>query len=129
MDTPIAPPPVAESVDTHRVDVRPAELVIDITGTSESNFFVGFKGGTSKGGLFVATHLNLAVGEVLAVAFTLPGIEGSQRVKCEVAWVRAQNALSNVSPGAGLKILDGDAAQYALIERFIANRPAMFYEQ
>ena len=115
-------------VDTQRVAIRPSELTTELSSTSDSNFFAGFKGGIAKGGLFLATHLNLAVGERVRVAFTLPGIELPQRVECEVAWVRTQNEQSDVPPGAGLRFITLDPEVAALIDRFMAKRPAMFYE-
>ncbi len=118
----------AHRENIHRVDARPEELEIDMTSTSDSNFFVGFKGDIARGGLFIATYLDLKVGEVLAVSLSLPGIALPQRLNCEVSWVREQNALSNVPPGAGVRFIDLAPETKALIQRFITHRPAMFYE-
>ena len=49
-------------------------LKIEVTYSSEHNFYTGFLQNVSSGGLFVATHHLASVGETVAVVFTVPGL-------------------------------------------------------
>ena len=75
------------------------ELEVDIGVHSETNFYAGFSGDVSEGGIFVATYKPLPVGTKTTVSFVMPG--GHHVVtEGEVAWVR--EAAWDVTPGMGV---------------------------
>ncbi|HEX2678812.1 MAG TPA: hypothetical protein VHM19_19300, partial [Polyangiales bacterium] len=49
------------------------KLEANVGATTESNFYVGFSGDISDGGVFVATYVTLALGAAVDVLVTLPG--------------------------------------------------------
>jgi uncharacterized protein (TIGR02266 family) len=122
--TPSAPP------QTRGLDRRVHSRVrvdLDVTLSSEHNFFTGFAENLSEGGLFIATHEYLDVGTELDVTFRLPGgREIASRAR--VCWVREYNPDSvGVSPGMGVQFLDLRADDQAAVLAFLRQREPMFY--
>jgi len=104
-----------------------ANLEANIGATTESNFFVGFSGDISDGGVFVATYLSLPVGAKVSVLVTLPG-GYEQSIPGTVRFVRDPMDMDS-EPGIGVKFdrLGSDARE--LILRFIRKRPPLFYDE
>ncbi|MFK7991805.1 MAG: TIGR02266 family protein [Sandaracinaceae bacterium] len=126
-----APPPLpAASIpmpDERRTSPR-VEITVDISFGSDDNFYSGFSEDLSDGGLFVATYDLKPVGTVIELEFTLP--DGHiVRTVAEVRWLRSpRDADSDMQPGMGMRFSklareDGEA-----IERFLAARAPLFYD-
>jgi uncharacterized protein (TIGR02266 family) len=104
-----------------------ASLEANVGATTESNFFVGFSGDISDGGVFVATYLTVEPGTKVDLLITLPG-GFEQRIPGTVRFVRDPMDMDS-EPGLGVKFdrLDKDARE--LILRFIRKRPPLFYDE
>ena len=105
----------------HRIEIE-----IDIS--SDHNFYAGITSDLSEGGVFIATHLERAVGTVIDLALRLPGIEQPIQAVGEVRWTRLYSESSDAPPGLGLRfVLLGPGAREA-IQQFLAQRDPMFYD-
>jgi uncharacterized protein (TIGR02266 family) len=112
--------------DANRRYSRRVELDVDIGLHSETNFFVGFAEDISDGGLFVATYDLLPVGTELTLSLVLPG--GKQVVVSgRVTWIRDPND-DELAPGVGVRFQRLDEDDRAAIDRFLKQRPPMFFE-
>ncbi|MEZ4256159.1 MAG: PilZ domain-containing protein [Polyangiales bacterium] len=119
----LAPPPPPPIEDAARVAVE-----ANIGATTESNFFVGFTGEISDGGVFLATYEVLAANTGVNVLVTLPG-GFETRIKGWVRFVRDPMDLdSDSEPGLGIQFENLNEEQRELILRFIRKRPPMFYD-
>jgi uncharacterized protein (TIGR02266 family) len=99
----------------------------NVGATTESNFFVGFSGEISEGGVFVATYVALPVGTRVEVLVTLPG--GFEKtIPGTVRFVRDPMDMES-EPGLGVRFDRLDAEARDLILRFIRKRPPLFYDE
>jgi uncharacterized protein (TIGR02266 family) len=118
----------AKSIAPAPIATGPREkLEANVGATTESNFFVGFSGDISEGGVFVATYLTLDVGALAEVLVTLPG--GFEKtIPGTVRFVRDPMDMES-EPGIGVRFdrLDDEARK--LILRFISKRPPLFYDE
>jgi uncharacterized protein (TIGR02266 family) len=97
---------------------------------SDSNLYVGFADNMSEGGLFVATHELLSIGETIELVFELPGEEDLVEVKAEVCWQRAVSDVHNgMLPGFGARFVDLDDADRARLEQFLESREPIFHPE
>jgi uncharacterized protein (TIGR02266 family) len=101
---------------------------LDVTVTSEHNFYAGFIENMSVGGLFIATHQLKPVGERVEFSVHLPDSEEAIRGSGVVRWLRVYSESSNVSPGMGICFDELDAASRARVEKFLAQREPLFYD-
>jgi uncharacterized protein (TIGR02266 family) len=100
---------------------------LDVTVGSDHNFYAGFAENLSAGGVFIATHKLKPVGSKIELTINLP--EGAQvRAAGDVRWIRVFNEQSDTPPGMGVKFSDIDAASIAAIERFLARRAPLFFD-
>ena len=119
--------PVPENIAERRHAIR-TPVDAEVGFQSDTNFFMGFSEDISTGGLFIATFDTRPMGSVMNLNFTLPGghlisVEGVVR------WVREYNDTSpDVSPGMGIQFESLRREDQTAIEHFIAERPAMFYD-
>jgi uncharacterized protein (TIGR02266 family) len=124
---PLAQPAPAPAPRQPSMPSGPREkLEANVGATTESNFFVGFSGDISEGGVFVATYLTLDVGQPAEVLVTLPG--GFEKtIPGTVRFVRDPMDMDS-EPGIGVRFdrLDDEARK--LILRFISKRPPLFYD-
>jgi uncharacterized protein (TIGR02266 family) len=105
------------------------KIEVNIGATTESNFYVGFSGDISEGGVFASTYNILPKGTPVSVLITLPG-GFEKEVQGYVRFVRDPMDMSSDSePGMGIQFegLEPDARE--LILRFIRKRPPMFYDE
>lgn len=135
---PSAPPAAGHSHGHHAIPAAPAgpaialgprELVeANLGASSETNFYVGFSGEISEGGVFVATYNTLDVGSLVTVHLSLPG--GFEfKVPGHVHFVRDPMDMSDeAEPGMGLKFEALQADHRELILRFVRKRAPMFYD-
>jgi uncharacterized protein (TIGR02266 family) len=101
-------------------------LEANVGATTESNFFVGFSGDISEGGVFVATYMMVPLAAKVEVLVTLPG--GFEKtIPGTVRFVRDPMDMES-EPGIGVAFdrLDGEARE--LILRFIRKRPPLFFD-
>ncbi|MBI3206350.1 MAG: TIGR02266 family protein [Myxococcales bacterium] len=101
---------------------------LNVSLSSEHNFYAGFVENLSNGGVFVATHSLKAVGTVFEILISLPGCDEPVRARGEVRWVREYGDHSDVPPGVGIRFLELDAAGLARIEAFLAHREPLFFD-
>ncbi len=95
---------------------------------SDTNFFMGFSEDISLGGLFVATFDTKPLGSALNVNLSLPS---GYLISAEgvVRWIRAYHEASpDISPGMGIQFETLSSRDREAIERFIRQRPALFYD-
>src|SRR5690349_7190193 len=122
VEAPAADPSTRREYDRVSVD-------LDVTVSSEHNFYAGFVENMSVGGIFIATHQLKPVGEILEFSVNLPGFDEPICGTGEVRWVRVYSETSNVPPGMGIRFNQIDAASQRRIEEFLAQREPMFYDE
>jgi uncharacterized protein (TIGR02266 family) len=113
--------------DSRRAHQR-ADIEIDISLESETNFYMGLTENLSEGGLFIATHAVRPIGATVEVSFSLPDCEGRIRAKGTVRWVRLFGDASDTSPGMGLRFDEISAEGQAEVRKFIEKRPPLFHD-
>lgn len=101
------------------------DIQLDVSLYSESNFYAGFTENLSAGGLFIATHNLLKIGEKIDLTVTMPN---DKKVIAHgvVRWIRVYNEASDAPPGMGIQFLslEGDD----LIKDFLAARAPLFHD-
>jgi len=102
----------------------------EVTLASESNFYTGFSGDLSEGGVFVATYEKLlGPGTHVDIAIALPGLP-TLRVPGVVKWVRDLNQdIPGVFPGMGIGFENVNPEVQAAIKTFLSQREPMFYDE
>lgn len=117
-------PPVVESTGGPREN-----LEVNIGATTESNFYVGFSGEVSEGGVFVSTYEVLGRGKPVHMLVTLPG--GFQfHADGIVRFVRdPMDFTADAEPGMGIQWESLDREARELVLRFIRKRAPMFYDE
>lgn len=101
----------------------------NLGATTESNFFVGFSGEISQGGVFIATYNILPKGSPVRCLITLPGNLHTE-VDGRVRFVRdPMDMASDSEPGMGVAFEGLPPEARELILRFIRKRPPMFYDE
>jgi uncharacterized protein (TIGR02266 family) len=118
----------SREMGTRRVHSR-FSVELDVTVSSEHNFYAGFVENMSVGGVFIATHQLKPVGDRVEFNVHLPGLPQPIRGQGEVRWIRVFSEESNVPPGMGIKFDALDAAAVHSIEQFLAQREPLFYEE
>lgn len=104
------------------------QLEANIGATTESNFFVGFSGEISEGGVFLGTYEVLPLGTAVDLLVTLPG-GFETRIDGRVAFARDPLDFSaDAHPGMGIRFDALAQDQRDLILRFIRKRAPMFYD-
>lgn len=99
-------------------------LDVEVTLSSDSQFFAGLSGDVSEGGLFVQTYKHYAVGCSVLVCFSLPS--GEIRTPGVVRWVRP--AADGVPPGLGIEFEGLSSAERTHIEAFCRARPPLYHD-
>ena len=114
--------------DERRVHQRvPHEVEISLT--SESNFYTGFTSDISEGGVFIATRETVPVGT--EVTFEMKLGSGSVNVTGIVRWARPYTELSDetVAPGVGVQFTNLHPKVAQIVNAFIAKRrDSIFYD-
>ena len=109
-------------------DVPREEVEANIGATTESNFYVGFSGEISEGGVFLSTYETFPRGTPVNMLVTLPG-GFEMRVTGRVRFVRDPLDFSADSePGMGVQFDALQPNDRELVLRFIRKRPPMFYD-
>jgi uncharacterized protein (TIGR02266 family) len=104
-------------------------LQVEVTLSSEHNFFTGLTHDLSGGGLFVATHQVLPIGERVRLTFTLPDVEEPIEALTEVRWVRGTELSGRgVEPGIGLRFLQMLPKAKNAVKAFLERRDSIFLD-
>jgi uncharacterized protein (TIGR02266 family) len=128
--------PHAEPDDSVSSVARPVErrrparvnLAVKVGLEHGNNFFTGFSGNISEGGLFVATHQLLPIGSTVDLFFEMPDGYPVQ-VEGKVRWVREYNPLAeDVPPGLGVSFDDLDGEARIVVERYVAQHETLFFD-
>jgi uncharacterized protein (TIGR02266 family) len=123
----VTAPKVAAVPPARPAKTGPREkLEANVGATTESNFFVGFSGEISEGGVFIATYATFPVGTPVEVLVTLPGGYAST-ITGSVRFVRDPMDMDS-EPGIGVRFDSLTAEQRDLVLRFIRKRPPLFYD-
>jgi hypothetical protein len=110
-------------------EVSRQHVEANLGAATESNFYVGFSGEISQGGVFLCTYDILPVGTPVRVLVTLPG-NLSTTVDGRVRFLRDPLDLSSeAEPGMGIAFDVLEEGSRALMLRFIRNRAPMFYDE
>ena len=114
--------------DNRRQHVR-TRYRVEVTLESESNFYNGFTENISSGGLFIATYDIRPMGERIHLEFTIPDRSGPVSIIGEVRWLREYNhSNTDMIPGMGVRFIDLSESDRADIEKFIATKDTIFYD-
>ncbi len=113
---------------THRREYARYKVELDVSLGSDHNFYVGFVENMSAGGVFIATHMLRAVGEVFDLSIHVPSSEAMISGTGEVRWVREYSERSNVPPGMGVRFIHLEPGSIEAIEQFLARREPIFFD-
>lgn len=120
--------PALMAHDDETCAVARARLVAQLDLHTESNFFSGFSGDLSDGGLFVSTYQPLSPGQAVEVELSLPGGH-TFSAQGHVAWLRSPCVLNDdISPGAGIVFDELDPQARKLAESFMLYREPTFVD-
>ena len=116
-----------EDTDERRESTR-RSVRVGVTLTSDSNLYVGFTDNISEGGLFVATHEILEIGEEVRLSFELPDSDDRIEVDGEVRWHReVSDAEQGIYPGYGVQFTGLSDEDKTKLQRFLEQREPMFH--
>lgn len=116
-----------EDEDDERRGEDRTEVSADIGFQSETNFFAGFTGDLSDGGLFVATWDVLPVGTELTLSFVLPGGH-HVTARAKVRWIREpQDDNPEFHPGMGVSFEELAPDHAEAIRIYMARREPLFF--
>jgi uncharacterized protein (TIGR02266 family) len=101
------------------------DIQLDVSLYSDSNFYAGFTENLSDGGVFIATHNLLKIGEKIDLTITMPN-EKKVIAHGIVRWLRVYNESSDAPPGMGIQFLSLEGED--LIKDFLAARAPLFYD-
>lgn len=111
----------------HRREHSRFAVDLDVTVGSDHNFYAGFAENLSAGGVFIATHKLKPVGSQIELTINLP--EGVQiRATGQVRWIRVFNERSDTPPGMGVRFDELAPASVELIQSFLSQRDALFFD-
>ncbi len=121
----LPPPSVETPLEQERRIARRVAIEVNVGVSSESNFFTGFSGDISEGGLFIATYNLVPIGSHVRVSFGVMGRE----IDCDatVCWLRDPIDI-NLMPGFGVRFGELSDDDHAAILKFINTRTPMFYD-
>jgi uncharacterized protein (TIGR02266 family) len=101
---------------------------LDVTMSSDHNFYAGFAENISAGGLFVATYVKRPRGDRMEIVINIPGHPEPIRAVGEVRWLREYHEHSNVPPGLGVRFVELPESDARVIENFLKDREPLFYD-
>ncbi|MDH5493816.1 MAG: PilZ domain-containing protein [Myxococcales bacterium] len=123
----LEPAPPAAAASDRRREVR-ERIDVELGLHSETNFFTGFGGDVSEGGIFVATYERLPVGAELTVHLVLPSGYALSALG-RVRWVReALERNSALQPGLGIGFERLEPADLRAIQEFTREREPLFHD-
>ena len=122
-----------ENVEGGEEDRREEErkkIRVGVTMNSGSNLYVGFTDNISEGGLFVATHEIVAVGQLIDLRLLLPGEGESIQGKGQVQRQRTVAEMGEgVFPGFGVKFTELSDRALERLQEFLNTREPIFHPE
>jgi len=105
------------------------QLKVEVTHTSEHNFFTGFTENISEGGVFIATYQSFPIGTRFELSFTLPDDPEPIGVVGEVRWIReVQTEREAIAPGVGISFVEIAPRHLERVQVFLEKREAIFWD-
>ena len=95
-----------------------SEVEIEIDLSSDHNFWSGFTADMKEGGVFVATHQSVVLGERVVVQMNLPFEEEPIIATGRVSWTRPFRPDSEVPPGYAVQFDSIEDDELAKVQRF-----------
>jgi uncharacterized protein (TIGR02266 family) len=105
---------------------RRHSVSIEVSASSEHNFFTGFCQDLSEGGLFLATSQLLPLGELIDLEFSLPGGK-TIRATGVVRWHRTRVQEAGERVGYGVEFLALNPDDLKAIRDFFQQREPLFH--
>ena len=103
---------------------------LNIGLNTQHNFYTGFTGNISEGGVFIATEAPLEIGSVVSLNFKLPNSPIEINVDGEVRWIKDRSATdTHTLPGMGIHFINLDTKSKQIIEAFVNLREPEFYPE
>jgi uncharacterized protein (TIGR02266 family) len=113
-------------IQTDRRRETRVPLRIEVTMTSDHNFFIGMSENVSEGGLFISTYEEVEMGSQMDVAFCIPDHHWI-RTRAEVCWARRYDRDDiDSTPGFGVRFLDLSAEDARALQDFVRLREPLF---
>ncbi|MBU0552571.1 TIGR02266 family protein [Myxococcota bacterium] len=108
----------------------PAQLEVEVSQSSDHNFYTGFTHNISEGGLFLATNMMIPIGSELTFRFNMEGFPEAIMVRGVVRWLREPHSfIGDLPPGLGVQFLDLPAPHKRFVQSFInRNRESIFFD-
>ena len=122
---PRAPSPLPHPTSDDKRCAARADLEVDVSLYSETQFFAGLTEDVSEGGVFIATYETLPQGTEIQLAFTLPNGHAVRTVGV-VRWLRGVGA--STGPGMGVQFQSLHQTDLAAIVSFVRHRPPLLWE-
>jgi uncharacterized protein (TIGR02266 family) len=101
---------------------------LEISVTTEHNFYAGFVENLSHAGLFIATHVVRPIGSQVEFSIALDDDKEPIKGLGEVRWIRQYSDTSDAHPGMGLRFLELSPEGRKRIEQFLVGREPIFYD-
>jgi uncharacterized protein (TIGR02266 family) len=106
---------------------RRFSIELEVSLTSDSNFYMGLTQNLSNGGLFVSTHLVKPVGTEVEVTLRVPTSDAPLALRGVVRWVR-EFQHGEAWPGMGIQFENPSAGDLRVVEDFLATRTPLFFD-
>jgi len=106
-----------------------SKFIINIKKDVDTNFFTGFDGSISSGGLFIATYNIHPLGTTLEI--NVSGLPSGRILTgiAEVTWIREHNdTLPDVFPGMGVIFKNLNESAKKEIDYYLSEHDSIFYE-
>lgn len=110
-----------------RRSVRRYAVELEVTVTSEHNFYDGLVRDMGVAGVFIGTYTPHQNGEVIELSIRLPGDDQPIKAFGQVRWSRAHSA-GGAMPGIGVKFLGVSPEDQARIGEFLRTREPLLYD-
>ncbi|MEO6951863.1 MAG: TIGR02266 family protein [Polyangia bacterium] len=108
--------------------VARAPLAVEVTLTSENNFFAGITDNVSTGGIFVATYTPPPMGSEVELTLQLE-TQNPLHLRGKVCWIRTVDTESEFAPaGCGIQWTNLTPEAQKIISAFVGKRDTIFHD-
>ena len=108
--------------------VARAPIAVEVTLTSENNFYAGITDNVSAGGIFVATYTPPPMGAEIELTLQLE-TQKPLSLRGVVCWIRTVDTASEFAPaGCGIRWIDLTAEAEQLITKFVGKRDTILHD-
>lgn len=98
-----------------------SDVEVDVEVKAAEELYASTTKNIGLGGVFLATQRLRAIGERVALKFTLPGVDDPIAVESEVRWVRPPGSPERPA-GMGLRFVNLGFEDSMTLQRFLADR-------